>query len=437
MTTPLDPNLVLVICCLLSFCAIVAKLWKWCRMAKATSAWLTSFQMRYFVCYFSFMFGLTFQGPYVYQRYLDSGLEQPQIAIIMSTFNIVSSLWGFVVGHATKRLGHKKLVVLSACLLGLHAILRWAGGYFQFILASAVMGVSTASNRVVFEDWLLTHLQSPDAPPLSLVTVQENSALIRLILTVISTPVSAWLTGRFGTGAAFAASALMFLSSALINSFLLSDANATTKAQKVGYFQSLKVVYDAVKSSRELVIMMLIDIAYSVFYLLYSPRWLSLHQLDKNEKLPLSQMGTTSSVAPVNAAQLLSAVLGMAGQRAEGAARYAMAVTLLLYLASLGAILAVFPEKNFVYIAYICAALCDGGLEPVLRISRGSIYPRDVRGYILGLLRCPNSLIVSGILLLVRSRPVTVLLKVAIGFMSFATFLAIVLARRKSEKSQE
>jgi MFS family permease len=436
MGTPLDSQLVLVICCLLSFCAIATKLWKQYRMPKAGSPWLTSLQIRYFACYHSFMVGLTFQGPYVYQRYLDSGIEQPQIAIIMSTFNIVSSLWGFAVGHAAKRLGHKKLIVLSAAFLALHATLRWAGGFFQFVLAAAVMGVSTASNKVVFEDWLLSQLQSPEAPQLALVTVQENSALIRLILTVISTPVSAALTQKFGSGAAFAVSALMFFTSALVNTCYLADLTATTKPQKAGYLQSLKAVYDAVKNSRELLIMMLIDIFYNVFYLLYSPRWLSLHQLDKNEKLPLSQMSTTSSVAPVNAAQLIGAILGMAGQRAEGAARHAMAVTFILYVAALGAILAVFPEKNWVYIAYICAALCDGALEPVLRLSRGSIYPKEVRGYILGLLRCPNSLIVSGILLHVRSKSVTVLLSVAIGFISCAAVLSVVLARRRSEKGQ-
>jgi MFS family permease len=162
------------------------------------------------------MAGLTFQGPYVYQRYLDSGIEPAKISLIMSTFNIVSSFWGFLVGHAADRLGHKKLIIVSACLLSFHGTLRYIGGFSFFVLASAVMGISTASNKVVFEDWLMTELQSPDAPELSLVTVQENSALIRLLLTLALTPISAKLTREFGSNSAFAVSSLMFFTSAFI-----------------------------------------------------------------------------------------------------------------------------------------------------------------------------------------------------------------------------
>jgi MFS family permease len=356
----------------------------------------------------------------------------------MSTFNIVSSFWGFLVGHAADRLGHKKLIIVSACLLSFHATLRYVGGFPAFLFASAVMGVSTASNKVVFEDWLMTELQSPDAPELSMVTIQENSALIRLLLTLAMTPVSAKLTREFGSSAAFSVSALLFFTSALIISIWMGDRKPSeSRHRKAGYVESLKTVVAEVLASRELLIMLAIDVCYNVFYLLYSPRWLTLHQLDKKEKLPLSQMSSTASVALMNGAQIFGALLQVMAPKPASASRIVLCAGFLSYVAALVAILIVFENKNLVYAAYVLAAICDGGLEPVLRMSRSAIYPRDVRGYILGLLRVPNSLIVSGILLFVKNRPVTVIVSICIGFLSVATVLAGMLARKKPEKSQE
>jgi MFS family permease len=137
--------------------------------------------------------------------------------------------------------------------------------------------------------------------------------------------------------------------------------------------------------------MLLIDVCYNVFYLLYSPRWLSLHQLDKKEKLPLSQMSSTVSVALMNGAQIFGAILQVVAPKPAAASRKVLFAGFLAYASALGVMLLVFQNKNFVYAAYVFAAVCDGGLEPVLRMSRSSIYPRDLRGYILGLLRVPNS----------------------------------------------
>ena len=53
------------------------------------------------------------QGPYAYPRYLESGMQPEQINIIMSTFNIVSSIWGLFVGYALDFFGHKRLIIIQ------------------------------------------------------------------------------------------------------------------------------------------------------------------------------------------------------------------------------------------------------------------------------------------------------------------------------------
>jgi MFS family permease len=378
------------------------------------------------------MLGLTFQGPYVYQHYLDSHIDPSTITVIMSSFNVVSSIWGFAVGYVSDHLGHKKVIILSAFLLSIHATFRYIGGFWFFVMSSCVMGISTASNRVVFEDWLATQLQTPDAPELSYVTIQENSAVLRLFLTLASTPISTRVTDRFGTSGAFCVSALMFFTSALIISVFMNDTRqGEGRRKKMSYGESIRAVWEAVRGSRELVFMLLIDVSYNVFYLLYSPMWQSIHQIDNKEKLPRSEMSSTSSVAAVNGAQILGAVLQWFAPRS------ALFGGLLFYTFAVANILVVFSNKNSVYFSFILAAICDGGLETIFRLSRAAIYPREVRGYILGLLRVPNSFLVSGIRMMLRKYQVTAIIAMCSMFLALATLLAFVLMRVKSGKGQE
>lgn len=428
----LNNNVVLGIYVLASTAAVILKVRKWLKTEKAASKWLQSFQIRYFLCYFAYMNGLSFQGPYVYQRYLDSGLEAGQISIIMSTFNVVSALYGFVVGHATEMLGHKTMIIVSALCLSMHATLRYVGGFPLFLLASAIMGVSTAANKVVFEDWLIAQLQSPDAPKLAQATVQENSALIRLIVTLVMTPLSAKLTQMFGSSAAFNMSSLMFLMSAAIIAVAMDAPPRKENKKRLSYGGAMVSIFNAVRKSRELAALLIIDFSYSVFFLLYSPRWLSIHQITRKDRLPLSQMSSTSSVALMNGAQLFGAFLQFV------TAKTSLAAGFLAYLVAVVGILVFFADKNIVYMCYMLASVCDGGINTSIRIAKGSIYPSDVRGYILGLLKVPTSLCVSGILFLLRGAEAWMIVAVSSMFLALTTVMSFYLsisARSESKSS--
>lgn len=408
--------------------AVAMKLLKLMKQTKIDSKWLNKFQWQYFICYFSFMNGLTFQGPYVYQRYIDSGLEPQQISVVMSTFNIVSAIWGFCVGYATELLGHKQLIIISAMFLSLHATFRYIGGFWYFVAASALMGISTASNKVVFEDWLMSQLRQPDAPKLAQATIQENTALIRLLITLVMTPVSSSVTKQFGSGSAFCISALMFFTSALIIAvFMNENRGAEVKVRKSGYLGALRSIFDRFRSSNVLRLMLLLDFAYNVFYLLYSPRWLAIHQIEKKERLPLSQMSSTSSVALMNGAQLFGIMLQYVSPQVS------VIVEMFMYLLSILGIIIGYSNKNIVYLCYVFAAICDGGLGTSLRMLRGSIYPDDVRGYILGFIRIPTSLTVSFVLFLAKAADAYKLIMICAGFLAFGAILAFALVstRRK------
>ena len=369
------------------------------------------------------MAGLTFQGPYIYKRYLDAGMTQNEISIIMSVFNIVSSFWGFFVGYFQEILGHKQLIIISALLLSIHATLRFIGGFRNFVLAAAVMGCSTSANRVVFEDWLMTVLQNSNAPPLAQATIQENSNLIRLFSTLIMTPLSANLVSNFGTSSAFIVSSLLFFTSATIISIFLEDTKQLgsdgKKREKIGYIQALKLIFNSIKSSKELVLLLLIDFSYGVFLLLYTPRWLAMHQITKKDSLPLSQMSSTNGVALMNGAQILGAILQYMSTRVS------ILLSTILYTLSILLIIFFFANKNIVYTFYIISALCDGGFNTVLRIAKLNVYPREIRGYILGFLKVPTSLCVSLTLMLLKGKDVIYILYACLSFLILCSISSI------------
>ncbi|OHS95093.1 major facilitator superfamily transporter [Tritrichomonas foetus] len=467
----LSTTFVTVLFIILSGFCVFLKVKKWMKVEKVSSSWLNSFQFRYFLCYYTFMAGLNFQGPYVYKRYLDTGISQDEISVIMSTFNIVSSFWGLVIGYVQEMFGHKRLIILSAMLLSAHATFRFLGGFRNFVISSVLMGVSTASNRVVFEDWLMIMLQNPEAPKLAQATVQENSALIRLFSTLIMTPLSAKLTHHFGSASAFATSSVMFFASAAIMSVYLDDPKSSTesskstnanssssndnkkaekvekiasdknenknenktdikKRQKMGYANALKSIYHSVRSSPELSILLLCDFAYNVFTLLYGPRWLAIHQITKKDTLPLSQMSSTNSVALMNGAQILGAVLQLFSTRLS------LFYGFFMYVVCISAILIFFSNKNLVYTFYILSAMCDGGLGTIFRMLRSSIYPRDTRGYILGFLRVPTSLTVSLILMLFKGKDVRYFMFLCVVFLSLSTVLSFILYQKEKKEEE-
>jgi MFS family permease len=423
----LNSTFVFTVFMLSSIVAVSGKLISWFRREQTKSAWLTQLQIRYFVSYYAFMSGLTFQGPYVYQRYLDSGLNSAQIGTIMSTFNIVSSLWGLFIGYAIDLLGHKRLIILSAMFLSIHASLRYAGGFWSFVVGAAVMGLSTASNKVVFEDWLMNELQAPGAPDqkLSQAIVQENSALIRLISTLVMTPISAKVTHLFGSSAAFCISSLMVFTSIGIIQLCMQDWKPIDSAKpRQGYFQSIKAIVVAIRGSKELLLLLLVDFCYNIFFLIYSPRWLSIHQIDKKEKLPLSQIGNTNTIVLMSGAQIFSAVL------AAFAAKTSVLIGFVVYLISVVGIYVFFPNKNCVYFFFVCSGIADGVIGTAMRVARGLIYPREIRGYILGLLRVPSSLCVSAVIFMLKGYDdVRYLVVACLCWLGLAAFFSVLLRK--------
>lgn len=217
----LDSTLVLSVFILMTLIGSISKLIKWYKVRQIKDNYMIKLQSYYFICYFSFMAGFIFQGPYVHHRYHEVGMSFNQIDNIMSLYNIISAIWGFFIGYVCELIGHKKLIILSALLLSLSSFCRFWGTYFSFLAASVLMGISTVSNRVVFEDWLAEQLEKNNAPKESQAIIKENSSLINFCLNVLLGQISTFVTTRLGAKASFLGSTALFFSSSILIFFMM------------------------------------------------------------------------------------------------------------------------------------------------------------------------------------------------------------------------
>jgi len=410
------------------------KFYKWFNMKKIKNDSLNKIQIVYLICHFSFTSGFIFQGPYVHQRYHENGMTSDQINDIMSIFNIVSAFWGFFVGYACEILGHKTLIVLSAIFLSTHSVLRYIGGFYFFIIASVLQGLSTASNRVVFEDWLALQLEQTKQDRGAMSVVKENSALLNLILTIVMTPVSQKLTTKYGVSAAFSGSALLFAFSAIIVILLLpKPLQSNAKRQKSGFFGAFVRIASNMGTSFSFSTTIFLDLFYTMFGLLYHPRWLSFHKATKDEKLPLSQISTTNSISQLNGAQITSAIVSILSFNSTlilGFGSSTVSMILMYYL---------YNDKNYVTLFYALASTFDGSVNSCMSSIRASQYPDDVRKHLLGILRVPASLIVTMLLQKLKGIEADSILFICISISLLCLVLSLllrILEGRKGSKTK-
>ena len=420
----LDHNLVLVIFLVTTTVGMVGKFYKWCKRDTVSDKLLTKLQIRYFVCYFSFMSGFIFQGPYVHQRYHETGMTPDQINNIMSCFNIVSAFWGFFVGSFCELLGHKRLIILSAIILGSHAVCRAIGGYKLFCLASILLGLSTASNRVVFEDFLADQIEEIGSPQGAQNIVKENSALLNLIISVATTPISQAISSQYGAKSAFIGAALLFFSSSIVILILMPKFSRTIEHRKLGVLGGIQGIFSSMRSF-DFSIFIIIDFLYQFFGLLFNPRWTAFHKVERNEKIPLSQISSTYSMSFVNGAQILGIALHLFTVTG------ALFSSIFFFFTSAAAMYYFYDNKNILFISYVFASMCDGSVNSSMWTLRTQIYPGELRKHLLGILRVPVSFAVTFVLQLMKGKDNLPVLLLCCGVLLALTVLSFILLIHK------
>ena len=423
----LNSNLVFAAFIATTVIGLSAKIYKWFGRKEHSDQALTKLQIKYFICYFSFLAGFIFQGPYVHQRYHETGMTSDQINNIMSCFNIVSAFWGFFVGYFCELLGHKLLIIVSAINLCLHAVCRAVGGYYYFCIASILLGVSTASNKVVFEDWLADQIQELGNPKGAQAIVKENTAIINLVLNIAMTPVSQFISQKTGAKGAFVGAALLFLSSALIIFIMMPSFSKKTETKRLGYFGAMKGILRSF-GTFEFALFVVLDFLYQFNGLMYNPRWTAFHKVEKKEVIPLSQISSTCSMSLVNGAILCTMIT------AHLSTQVGLSLSLFGFLSSASVMYIFYANKNALFLAYIGAATADGSINSLMWTLRSQIYPSELRKHLMGILRVPVSFTVTFVLQFMKGKDDIQILLLCCGTLAALTILSVVLVlyRKKS-----
>ena len=424
----LNDTLVLYVFIITTILGLSAKIYKWVKRKQHSDEALTKLQIKYFICYFSFMAGFIFQGPYVHQRYHETGMTSDQINNIMSCFNIVSAIWGFLVGYVCELLGHKMLIILSAILLGLHAVCRSIGGYQLFCIASILMGLSTASNRVVFEDFLADQIQEIGNPKGAQSIVKENTALFNLILTIVMTPLSAKITSYYGAKSAFVGASILWFTSALIIFILMPRFSKKIEGKKLGLFGAFKGII-ASFSSFEYALFVIMDFLYQFYGLMYNPRWTSFHKVEPKEKIPLSQISSTCSMSLVNGAQVCTFILMFFSEQTS------LTLSFLSYFLSVGSMYLFYENKNILFLSYVMASTSDGSCNSLMWTLRSQIYPSEIRKHLMGIIRFPASLATTAVLQFMKGKGDASVLGLCVRVLSVLSLLALILVIYRRKRS--
>lgn len=368
----------------------ISKLIKWYKVRQIKDNYMIKLQSYYFICYFSFMAGFIFQGPYVHHRYHEVGMSFNQIDNIMSLYNIISAIWGFFIGHVCELIGHKKLIILSALLLSLSSFCRFWGTYYSFLAASVLMGISTASNRVVFEDWLAEQLEKNNAPKESQAIIKENSSLINFCLNVLLGQISTFVTTRLGAKASFLGSTALFFSSSILIFFMMPSFNRNIE-KNVGLLGAIKEFVVSLKQINFLAFFIL-DFLSAISLLLMMPRWTVFHKVDKTDILPFSNILNSSSISSMNGAQIFAALILLLSSQT------ALFSSFFSYFACVTCMYFFYENKNYVFLSFVLASMADGAVNSGMWVLRTGIYPSNIRKHIMGILRVPESILVSCIL---------------------------------------
>lgn len=380
----LNHDLVFCVFVVLSLLVLAIKTYKFCRVKTNNDQRIKLIQRIYSICQVSFVSGFIFQGPYVYQMYQEKSLSSSQINNIMSVYNLTSAICSLFVGFLCEVMGHKGYILISAVILGMSSLCRYYGTYASFATASFLLGFGTASNRVVFEDWLTHQVKSNNISHDSIAAIRENNSFISLIVNTFFTSLSKEVSSSQGIGMVFLYSSLLFGVSFFMVLFLMNNTSIVS-TERMSFLNVFRKISKGARSY-SFILLLLIDLLYQLVCLLYPVRWTSYHKVSKDETIPLSYISTTVSICSTIGAQIVTSCINKTSVETIITSSFIIYSILLINMKFL------FYNKNVVFLIFCLTSIIDGVVSSCISIMRSFAYPDNVRKYLMGYIRVPVSL---------------------------------------------
>lgn len=378
---------------IVAICALIIKLGKWIKISTVSSQDFMKLQIKYFIVFFANQIPIMFTGPFVYQRYVDDGLNLSQIAQIKIVFNLSAAFLSFLAGPVLHAIGHRMVIITSMVCSFICCFLRYYGGVVNFYIGVILLGFSSPMNGVAFSDWFLLEESSIKDCEGSHFIFTENNAVIQLVLSIILTPIADLTHTKFGSEGIFFIAGIMF-AIAVIPAAIILKAPSKKKEDKkdnVGYAQAIASIKES-KDSR-LKPFLIVDCAYSLIPFIFSPNIVSFF---KGCDIPNASLSGSIVLAILIGAQFLGWF--------DSVYHTSYIITLYFFFDFVLMILMVtqYDYKLLLYFYVFAFSFCDGGLQSLMLSYKKELYPAQYRGHIMGMVKVFSSILSSIILSIVK-----------------------------------
>jgi len=402
------------------------KISTWLKSRKDSSEEFRKLQIRYFSVHMFFNAGLILQGPYVYKLYIENGLSSSQIAQLQALFNLSAALFGFFVGPVLDFVGHRILIFICISCSMIASVLRGIGGYLNFLIAIILVSFCAPMNKVAFEDWFFIEESLFKEKGEYHFTFSQNSAIVSLIISILSAPIGNQIALNFNTSYVFFVSVVL-MSIAVICTFICIPKTLGSKKSQDsnGMSQMIK----SIKGHKEnrFSAFLALDILYGIVGLIYLPRMNSFF-IVPNIKYPLASISGIHNVCTLFGS-VFSSIISPQINASYGTLVFTSLSTMFFFLMS-----TYIENKSLLLFFLCCVGVSDGGITSTFLGMKKYMYPSENRARLLGVIKFVTSLVSSIVLIYTKKIDPSIVLIISSVLCAMCSIVAIIMINIKPTK---
>lgn len=382
---------------LLAIAAVIVKIIRWIKVKGSSSREFMLLQLRYFVGYYTMQLPLTISGPFVHLRYVECNLSSTKIVNLRIIFNVLCAVVSIFTGACLNGLGHQKVVIVAVISSIACNYLRYRGIGNDFLFAMIAAAIAAPLAKVAFDDWFFAELKTlKDIPNDAHCTFTENNALMSLIVSIAASSAGSYIQDHYSIQHTFLVATIGLVISLIpIALFFKSKASKTKKEGNGGFSLLANTLIESKDTKFKL--MIIIDALFSMTTALFVPGICSYFMTVEN--LPAAQLSSSFSIATLWGAQLLSLF------KLKSPSFGILSLYFVSEVACYVLMWLFYTNKKFLFIMLCCIGLAHGGSAAVMLSLRQQLYPSNIRGYTLSLIKLLASVLSTGLMQAMKPRP--------------------------------
>lgn len=345
------------------------------------------FMKRYFIVYITQTTAYLMINPFVKSIYKINGMSPQMMSKTFITTNIISTLFSFFSGSMIEKFGNRLSTIYATILTIFQVICILIGNPTTCFISGCIVGLYDPIERVVFDNWFLHEAVELNLSPTESTLIYENKQFLQLVVSFIIGTYSAEVENRMGLKGVFASGMAISIISIITTTLLMIDTKpknikTNEKKENLGFKKTLQIFFNTKDAS--LYMFVITNILGFLINILYKPYFGDFIRTKTYNSV--SEIANTYQVVLVVGTQFLTFLLYMFTPLKL------MPLFYLLSALSLYATYFFYDDKALVIFFIVSQAICDGSLSSISISLKRDIYPDQIRGTLLSLVRLPASL---------------------------------------------